>query len=57
MSARPRRDSPVRSPRAMAYTEPEFICVDVRHDEEMRSLIDQTVKRFSSIYGLRSCEF
>ena len=29
--------------------EAEFICADVRHDEEMRSLIDQTVKRFGRL--------
>ena len=29
--------------------EAEFICADVRHDEEMRSLIDQTVKRFGQL--------
>ena len=29
--------------------EAEFICADVRHDGEMRSLIDQTVKRFGRL--------
>ena len=29
--------------------EAEFICADVRHDEEMRRLIDQTVKRFGRL--------
>jgi NAD(P)-dependent dehydrogenase (short-subunit alcohol dehydrogenase family) len=29
--------------------EAEFICADVRHDKEMRSLIDQTVKRFGRL--------
>ena len=29
--------------------EAEFFCADVRHDEEMRSLIDQTVKRFGRL--------
>ena len=27
----------------------EFICADVRYDEEMRNLIDQTVKRFGRL--------
>ena len=29
--------------------EAEFICADVRHDEEMGRLIDQTVKRFGRL--------
>jgi NAD(P)-dependent dehydrogenase (short-subunit alcohol dehydrogenase family) len=29
--------------------EAEFICADVRHDEEMRNLIDQTVERFGRL--------
>jgi hypothetical protein len=30
-------------------TEAEFICADVRHDEEMRNLTDQTVERFGRL--------
>ena len=29
--------------------EAEFICADVRHDDDMRNLIDQTVKRFGRL--------
>jgi NAD(P)-dependent dehydrogenase (short-subunit alcohol dehydrogenase family) len=29
--------------------EAEFICADVRHDDEMRNLVDQTVKRFGRL--------
>ena len=29
--------------------EAEFICADVRHDDDMRDLIDQTVKRFGRL--------
>ena len=29
--------------------EAEFICADVRHDNEMRNLVDQTVKRFGRL--------
>jgi NAD(P)-dependent dehydrogenase (short-subunit alcohol dehydrogenase family) len=29
--------------------EAEFICADVRHDDEMRDLVDQTVKRFGRL--------
>jgi NAD(P)-dependent dehydrogenase (short-subunit alcohol dehydrogenase family) len=29
--------------------EAEFICADVRHDGEMRNLVDQTVKRFGRL--------
>jgi NAD(P)-dependent dehydrogenase (short-subunit alcohol dehydrogenase family) len=29
--------------------EAEFICADVRHDDEMRNLIDQTVERFGRL--------
>ena len=29
--------------------EAEFICADVRHDDDMRALVDQTVKRFGRL--------
>jgi NAD(P)-dependent dehydrogenase (short-subunit alcohol dehydrogenase family) len=29
--------------------EAEFICADVRHDDDIRDLIDQTVKRFGRL--------
>ena len=29
--------------------EAEFICADVRFDEEMRNLVDQTVRRFGQL--------
>jgi len=29
--------------------EAEFICADVRHDDEVRNLVDQTVKRFGRL--------
>ncbi|MGO8840087.1 MAG: SDR family oxidoreductase [Methyloceanibacter sp.] len=29
--------------------EAEFICADVRHDDDVRNLIDQTVKRFGRL--------
>ena len=29
--------------------EAEFICADVRHDDEMRNVVDQTVKRFGRL--------
>jgi NAD(P)-dependent dehydrogenase (short-subunit alcohol dehydrogenase family) len=29
--------------------EAEFICADVRHDDEMRNLVDQTVNRFGRL--------
>jgi len=29
--------------------EAEFICADVRHDDDMRDLVDQTVKRFGRL--------